>query len=64
MFIVLLKIFLLFPYLIFRKIKDTKAAGVHLYGIYGYFGLPGRGKQWRCVMSCNGCEKSMATKFI
>lgn len=40
----LLKAFVLLPYLIFRSIKDKRGQGVHLYGIYGYFGLPGKGK--------------------
>lgn len=40
------KFLLLLPYLIFRRAKDKKAQGdkVHLYGIYGFYGLPGRGK--------------------
>lgn len=44
MLIVILKIIILLPYLIYRAIKDRRGAGVHLYGIYGYFGLPGKGK--------------------
>lgn len=44
MFITILKIIVLFPYLLYRAIKDKKNKGIHLYGIYGYFGLPGRGK--------------------
>ena len=40
----ILKIIVLFPYLVYRKIIDKKESGVHLYGIYGYFGLPGKGK--------------------
>lgn len=39
-----IKIILLLPYLIYRRIKDKNMQGVHLYGIYGYFGLPGKGK--------------------
>lgn len=44
MFIVILKTIFLFPYLLWRSAKDKKGQGVHLYGIYGYFGLPGKGK--------------------
>lgn len=44
MLLVILKTILLFPYLIFKQIKDKKDMGIHLYGIYGYFGLPGKGK--------------------
>lgn len=44
MFINIIKIILLFPYLVLRAIKDKKDRGIHLYGIYGYFGLPGKGK--------------------
>jgi len=40
----ILKIIVLFPYLLFRKVKDDSQKGIHLYGIYGYFGLPGKGK--------------------
>ena len=44
MFIVFLKLLFLFPWLVFKRFKDKKEFGVHLYGIYGFFGLPGRGK--------------------
>lgn len=44
MLLVILKTIILLPYLIFKKIKDKKDMGIHLYGIYGYFGLPGKGK--------------------
>lgn len=40
----ILKIIALFPYLVFKSIQDKKNQGIHLYGIYGYFGLPGKGK--------------------
>lgn len=32
------------PYLLFCWIHDHRRAPVHLYGIYGFFGLPGKGK--------------------
>lgn len=44
MIVVILKAILLLPYLIYKSIKDKKERGIHLYGIYGYFGLPGKGK--------------------
>lgn len=44
MLIVILKSIILLPYLTYMKIRDTKNQGVHLYGIYGFFGLPGKGK--------------------
>lgn len=40
----ILKAIVLFPYLMYRRIKDNRNRGIHLYGIYGYFGLPGKGK--------------------
>lgn len=44
MLLVILKIIFLFPYLLYKKMQDNKNRDVHLYGIYGYFGLPGKGK--------------------
>ena len=44
MLLVILKTIVLFPYLLFKGIKDKARRGIHLYGIYGYFGLPGKGK--------------------
>lgn len=44
MLIVYLKILLLSPYLIYKAIKERKGRNLHLYGIYGFFGLPGKGK--------------------
>lgn len=44
MLIYLLKLIVLLPYLVFKSAQDKKDKGVHLYGIYGYFGLPGKGK--------------------
>lgn len=44
MLYVILKTIILSPYLIYRAIQDKKEKGVHLYGIYGFFGLPGKGK--------------------
>ena len=44
MLIVWFKFLFMLPYLIFRSICDKKDAGIRLYGIYGFFGLPGKGK--------------------
>lgn len=44
MLLVFLKTLLLLPYLLIKSLKDKKDMGVHLYGIYGFFGLPGKGK--------------------
>ena len=44
MLFVIIKAIILSPYLIYRMIKDNKDKGVHLFGIYGFFGLPGKGK--------------------
>lgn len=44
MILVILKCIVLLPYLFMKAVKDKKSRGVHLYGIYGYFGLPGKGK--------------------
>lgn len=41
---ILFKVLLLLPYLIYRKIKDVRETQFRLYGIYGFFGLPGKGK--------------------
>lgn len=44
MLFVILKAIVLFPYLLYRSIQDKKEKGIHLYGIYGYYGLAGKGK--------------------
>lgn len=54
MLLVILKVILLSPYLIYKKIKDTRNMPVHLYGIYGYFGLPGKGKT---MAMCNELKR-------
>lgn len=50
----ILKIIVLFPYLLYRSIQDKKNQGTHLYGIYGYFGLPGKGKT---MAMCNELKR-------
>ena len=44
MILIVLKVILYFPYLLFMRIREKKDSPVHLYGIYGFFGLPGKGK--------------------
>lgn len=41
---IFLKAFILSPYLIFMRMRDKKNEKLRLYGIYGFFGLPGKGK--------------------
>ena len=43
-FTILLSVLVMLPLLIYRKIKDKKESQFRLYGIYGFFGLPGKGK--------------------
>lgn len=59
MFFVFLKLIFCLPYLIFAHARDLKAAGVHLYGIYGFFGLPGQGK----TMAMSRYLKNMRKKY-
>lgn len=54
MLYVILKMIALFPYLLLKSIKDKKDRGVHLYGIYGYYGLPGKGKT---MAMCNELKR-------
>ena len=44
MLLIVLKFIVLLPYLLVKYIIDKRKRGIHLYGIYGYFGLPGKGK--------------------
>lgn len=54
MLYVILKMIVLFPYLLLKSFKDKKDRGVHLYGIYGYYGLPGKGKT---MAMCNELKR-------
>lgn len=53
----ILKAIFLFPYMLYRSIKDKKERGIHLYGIYGFFGLPGKGKT---MAMCNELKRLRA----
>ena len=44
MIFIFLKALILFPYLFIKKVIEDRKRGIHLYGIYGFFGLPGKGK--------------------
>lgn len=59
MLLLILKSILLLPYLIIKTIFDRKGQGVHLYGIYGFFGLPGKGK----TMAMSRYLKKMREKY-
>lgn len=54
MLIVILKVLLYLPFLLYIRAKDKKKQDVHLYGIYGFFGLPGKGKT---MAMCNELKK-------
>lgn len=54
MLFVLLKFIICFPLLLCMSLKDKKQSGKHIYGIYGYFGLPGKGKT---MAMCNELKK-------
>ena len=44
MILIILKTIILFPYLLTMAIMENRKKSIHLYGIYGFFGLPGKGK--------------------
>lgn len=54
MLLVILKTIVYLPYLLYRAYQDKKGKGIHLYGIYGFFGLPGKGKT---MAMCNELER-------
>lgn len=59
MILLILKTIVLLPYLLFKKIVDKKNQGVHLFGIYGFFGLPGKGK----TMAMSRYLKNMRKRY-
>lgn len=63
MLLVYLKCFFLLPYLIFMKIKEEKDRPVHLYGIYGFFGLPGKGKTMAMSKYLNDMREKYGDKI-
>ena len=44
MIIIILKVIFLLPILVVRELLERRTKDIHLYGIYGFFGLPGKGK--------------------
>ena len=60
---VILKCILLLPYLVFMKIKECRNRPVHLYGIYGFFGLPGKGKTMAMSKYLNDMRKKYGDKI-
>lgn len=63
MLLLILKTIILLPYLLVRKFIDKKNMGVHLYGIYGYFGLPGRGKTMAMSRKLSQLRKQYGDKI-
>ena len=63
MLLVILKTIILFPYLLVKSIIDKKKMGVHLYGIYGFFGLPGKGKTMCMSRELNNLRKKYGDKI-
>ena len=66
MIFTLLKFLLLLPIIIFLASIDVakkKKDGVHMYGIYGYFGLPGRGKTMAMSHELNRLREKYGDKI-
>ena len=59
MFIIILKMLFFFPYLLVKRIIENKNKDVHLYGIYGFYGLPGAGKT---IAMCK-CLKDLRNQY-
>lgn len=60
---ILFKTLLLFPYLIYMKIKDAKESKLRVYGIYGFFGLPGKGKTMAMSKYLRNARKKYGDKI-
>lgn len=63
MLLIILKTIILLPYLLVMKIKDDMEKGIHLYGIYGFFGLPGKGKTMCMSKYLNDMRKKYGDKI-
>lgn len=63
MLYVVLKTLVLLPYLLYRFLLDKRGQGVHLYGIYGYFGLPGKGKTMAMCQELKRLRKQYGDKI-
>lgn len=64
MILVILKLLILFPLILFLDVYDKKNdKGIHLYGIYGFFGLPGAGKTIAMCRELNQLRKDYGDKI-
>lgn len=63
MILLFLETIILFPYLLYRKIIDTKNNPFRLYGIYGFFGLPGKGKTMAMCKKLKDYRKKYGDKI-
>lgn len=63
MILIFLQILTLLPYLLILFILDSKNKDVHLYGIYGYFGLPGKGKTISMCRELSNLRKKYGSKI-
>lgn len=62
---VLFSFFLVFPLVFYLYCKDIKKSknNLHLYGIYGFFGLPGKGKTMCMTKYLNDLRKKYGDKI-
>ncbi len=66
MIIIFLTFILLLPILIYlRSVDIARQEGkIHLYGIYGFFGLPGRGKTMSMCKYLDNMRKKYGDKIL
>lgn len=57
MLLIILKTIILLPYLITMKLIENRDKPIHMYGIYGFFGLPGKGKTMAMSKYLNDMRK-------
>ena len=62
---VILKFIVCFPYIFYLYLKDKKEmrGRVHLYGIYGFYGLPGQGKTMTMTKMLNDYREKYGDKI-
>lgn len=63
MIIIFIKTVILLPYLIICNIIDRAKQKLRLYGIYGFFGLPGKGKTMAMSYYLNDMRKKYGNKI-
>lgn len=44
MLLIILKTILMFPWLLWCRLRENKNKNLHIYGVYGFYGLAGKGK--------------------